>query len=118
MAHTETALTTEQMKAAYRRLINNTGNPALRPVDLLGLARDEEAALADRVDALTVVQYMRHDLERAEHHLLASAREGGATWTALGEALGVTRQGAERRLLRGRTSLDGSRSADAGRNQK
>lgn len=54
---------------------------------------------------------MRADLERAEHHLLDSAREGGATWTALG----ISRQGAERRLLRGQTSLDGSRDADAGR---
>lgn len=33
-------------------------------------------------------------------------------------ALGVTRQGAERRLLRGQTSLDGSRNADAGRKNR
>lgn len=109
------ALTREQMEAAYGRLRESTGNAALRPIDLLGLARDEQTPLSDRIDALTVVQHMRADLERAEHHLLESARAGGATWGALGAALGVSRQGAERRLLRGQTSLDGSRNADAGR---
>lgn len=115
MARTETALTEERMQAAYDRLRESTGNATLRPIDLLGLARDPDTAVSDRLDALTVVEYMRDLLDSAEHYLLDSARENGATWTALGEALGVTRQGAERRLLRGQTSLDGSRNADAGR---
>lgn len=118
MARTETALTEEQMQAAYERLRESTGNATLRPIDLLGMARDPETALSDRIDALTVVEYMRGLLDNAEHYLLDSARANGATWGALGEALGVTRQGAERRLLRGEVSaasLDGGRSADAGR---
>jgi len=118
MARTETTLTHEQMQAAYDRLRESTDNPALRPIDLLALAREADTALDDRIDALTTVQYMRDLLDSAEHYLLDSARANGATWTALGEALGVTRQGAERRLLRGQisdASVEGLRAADAGR---
>lgn len=114
------ALTDDQMQQAHARLAESTGNAGLRPIDLLMLARDpaSDAGEQDLLDALTEVQHMRAQLERAEHYLLAVAREGGATWSALGAALGVTRQGAERRLLRGEVSaasLEGRRNADSGR---
>ncbi|GAB2521124.1 hypothetical protein [Nocardiopsis aegyptia] len=66
---------------------------------LLEIARGAETTGAERLDALTVIQQMRADLDHAEYQALDRARPQ-VSWPALGAALGVTQQGAERRWLR------------------
>ncbi|SIO86152.1 hypothetical protein BQ8420_10555 [Nocardiopsis sp. JB363] len=81
---------------------------------LLGIARDPQTPEEARLDALTVIQHMRADLDMAEYAALDAGRKA-SSWTALGRALGITRQGAERRWLRLAPKGTPSRDAEAGR---
>ncbi|MGW5703561.1 HSP18 transcriptional regulator [Amycolatopsis japonica] len=71
---------------------------------------DPERLLA----ALTALRDVREQLAAWEPELIAAARAGGTSWTALAPALGVaSRQAAERRFLRLRPSVSGERTGEA-----
>ncbi|MCY9787934.1 hypothetical protein KIK06_29070 [Nocardiopsis sp. EMB25] len=104
------------MSAAHDRLTARHGR--ITTATLMEIGRDPEATEQDRLNALTVIERMRADLNSAEYALLDGARRTGTGWSALGAALGVTRQGAERRWLRGAPKATPSRDADAGRRDR
>ncbi len=65
---------------------------------------DPDSVLA----ALAALRSVREELARWEPELIAAARDGGVSWSALAPALGVaSRQAAERRFLRLRPSTTG-----------
>ncbi|AIG74604.1 Hypothetical protein AJAP_08515 [Amycolatopsis japonica] len=71
---------------------------------------DPERLLA----ALTALRDVREQLAAWEPELIAAARAGGTSWTALAPALGVaSRQAAERRFLRLRPSVSGESTGEA-----
>ncbi|MGY6650704.1 HSP18 transcriptional regulator [Amycolatopsis sp. TRM77291] len=64
--------------------------------------------------ALTALKAVREQLAAWEPELIAAARAGGTSWTALAPALGVaSRQAAERRFLRLRPSDGGESTGEA-----
>lgn len=77
-------------------------------------ARDR-ASDEDLLAALTLIDALRRDADNYERWLLEALRErtDPVTWPRIATALGVTRQGAERRYLRALTS--GPRHADRAR---
>ncbi|MFE5570672.1 HSP18 transcriptional regulator [Amycolatopsis japonica] len=71
---------------------------------------DPERLLA----ALAALKDVREQLAAWEPELIAAARAGGTSWTALAPALGVaSRQAAERRFLRLRPSVSGESTGEA-----
>ncbi|MFI6579373.1 hypothetical protein ACIBFB_26620 [Nocardiopsis sp. NPDC050513] len=105
-----------EMSAAHDRLAARHG--PVTTTTLLQIGRDPDSTEQDRLDALTVIERMRADLNSAEYHLLDGARRTGTGWSVLGAALGVTRQGAERRWLRGAPKAVPSRDAEVGRRDR
>nr|WP_192962906.1 hypothetical protein [Nocardiopsis sp. 90127] len=103
------------MTAAENRLQKRHGR--LTPVGLLDLARSADTPPEERLDVLTVIQMMRADLDMAEYAALDVGHEE-SPWTKLGRALGITRQGAERRWLRLMPRGGAGRDADEGRRGK
>ncbi len=66
------------------------------------------------VAALASLRTAREELSAWEPELIAAARAGGTSWTALAPALGVaSRQAAERRFLRLRPSVTGEDTGEA-----
>ncbi|UMP00739.1 HSP18 transcriptional regulator [Amycolatopsis sp. EV170708-02-1] len=64
--------------------------------------------------ALAALREVREQLAAWEPELIAAARAGGTSWTALAPALGVaSRQAAERRFLRLRPSVSGESTGEA-----
>ncbi|EME58553.1 hypothetical protein [Amycolatopsis decaplanina] len=64
--------------------------------------------------ALVALKEVREQLAAWEPELIAAARAGGTSWTALAPALGVaSRQAAERRFLRLRPSVSGESTGEA-----
>lgn len=52
---------------------------------------------ADPIDALEAITGLRQDLVEAEDHAALLARQDGATWQEIADALGITRQAAHQR---------------------
>ena len=79
------------------------------------LAARSGAVESDRLlAALTALRSLRDELGGWEPELIAMARAGGASWTALAPALGVaSRQAAERRFLRLQPSATGELTGEA-----
>ncbi|MFI5987129.1 hypothetical protein ACIBEA_40470 [Streptomyces sp. NPDC051555] len=79
------------------------------------LSEAHRVSETDLLAALLVLRTLREDLQRAEGHLIETARKKGVTWTRLAPALEVkSRQSAERRYLqlRGDSSDDGRTQED------
>ncbi|WP_290056545.1 HSP18 transcriptional regulator [Amycolatopsis solani] len=93
------------------------GDPAgvVRSVqEVVDAARRGSAPPEDLLGALTALRSVREQLAGWEPELIAAARAGGASWTALAPALGVaSRQAAERRFLRLQPSATGEATGEA-----
>ncbi|MBB5852081.1 HSP18 transcriptional regulator [Amycolatopsis umgeniensis] len=82
--------------------------------DVVVAARSDAVDSAVLLAALSSLRMAREELSAWEPELIAAARSGGASWTALAPALGVaSRQAAERRFLRLRPSATGEHTGEA-----
>jgi Clp amino terminal domain, pathogenicity island component len=75
-------------------------NPPVRLDDLIAVVRSQEATALDQVSA--AVQLSEHLGELADHligHFVDQARKSGATWTEIGQSMGVTKQAAQKRFV-------------------
>jgi hypothetical protein len=66
---------------------------------------------ADPGDGLRAIEQIRRELDSLETELAADALRGGASWSQIGAALGISKQAAHRRHSRSVRSLD--RAAEA-----
>ena len=74
------------------------------------LARDT-ARIADPETALRALTALRHELDAAEPDLVLRALQGGASWSRIARALGITKQAAHRKY---RYLFDHAMDAGAG----
>ncbi|EMD28298.1 hypothetical protein [Amycolatopsis azurea] len=82
--------------------------------DVVAAARSGTADPEVVLVALATLRAAREEMSAWEPELIAAARSGGASWTALAPALGVaSRQAAERRFLRLRPSVTGEDTGEA-----
>lgn len=82
--------------------------------DVVAEARSGVAGPERLLAALVALKAVREQLAAWEPELIAAARAGGTSWTALAPALGVaSRQAAERRFLRLRPSDGGESTGEA-----
>ncbi|OLZ58751.1 hypothetical protein [Amycolatopsis keratiniphila] len=82
--------------------------------DVVAEARSGVAEQERLLAALAALKEVREQLAAWEPELIAAARAGGTSWTALAPALGVaSRQAAERRFLRLRPSVSGESTGEA-----
>jgi len=71
----------------------------------------EEDALARLSEAMLVAQRLNEHGDHLIGHFVDQARRSGASWTAIGESMGVTKQAAQKRFVPG--AQDEPRAADA-----
>jgi hypothetical protein len=74
--------------------------PPVRLDELIGYVRSQEGTALDHVSA--AVQISEHIGELADHligHFVDQARKTGASWTEIGQSMGVTKQAAQKRFV-------------------
>ena len=71
----------------------HVGTAERHPGDLLRRAIGTE----DPDDALRAITLLRGELDRLERDAVACARVAGASWSTIADALGITRQAAQKR---------------------
>jgi hypothetical protein len=74
--------------------------PPVRLDDLISYIRNTEGAALDQVSA--AVRISEHLGELADHligHFVDQARKSGASWTEIGQSMGVTKQAAQKRFV-------------------
>jgi len=76
-------------------------NPSVRIKSALAA----HAAAADPLSALDAARSVREAAEHLEAAAIRAARKSGATWSAIGELYGLTKQGAQQRF---RPLVDGA----------
>jgi hypothetical protein len=72
--------------------------PPVRLDELIGYVGSQEGTALDHVSA--AVQISEHIGELADHligHFVDQARKTGASWTEIGQSMGVTKQAAQKR---------------------
>jgi hypothetical protein len=75
-------------------------NIPVRLDELIGLVRSREGTALDHVSAAVRVSEQLGEV--ADHlvgHFVDQARKSGATWTEIGQAMGVTKQAAQKRFV-------------------
>ena len=75
-------------------------NTPVRLDELIGLVRSREGTALDHVSAAVRVSEQLGEV--ADHlvgHFVDQARKSGATWTEIGQAMGVTKQAAQKRFV-------------------
>jgi hypothetical protein len=80
---------------------------ARRVIDLAGRGRGDR----DPLDVLEAVREARDQLEALETDCVRAALARGASWAAIGAALGVSRQAAHRRLAKRAAARDDDAAA-------
>jgi len=74
--------------------------PPVRLDELIGYVRSQEGTALDHVSA--AVRISEHLGELADHligHFVDQARRTGASWTEIGQSMGVTKQAAQKRFV-------------------
>ena len=71
----------------------------------------EDDALARLREAMLISQRLNEHADHLIGHFVDQARRSGASWTAIGESMGVTKQAAQKRFVPG--AQDEPRGADA-----
>jgi hypothetical protein len=75
--------------------------------ELIGYVRSQEGTALDHVSA--AVQISEHLGELTDHligHFVDQARKAGASWTEIGQSMGVTKQAAQKRFVPKATDTD------------
>ena len=83
--------------------------PPVRLDELIGYVRSQEGTALDHVSA--AVRISEHLGELADHligHFVDQARKTGASWTEIGQSMGVTKQAAQKRFVPRATECGGS----------
>ena len=81
--------------------------PPVRLDELIGYVRSQEGTALDHVSA--AVRISEHLGELADHligHFVDQARKTGASWTEIGQSMGVTKQAAQKRFVPKATDTD------------
>ena len=81
--------------------------PPVRLDELIGYVRSQEGTALDHVSA--AVRISEHLGELADHligHFVDQARKTGASWTEIGQSMGVTKQAAQKRFVPRATSAE------------
>jgi Clp amino terminal domain, pathogenicity island component len=81
--------------------------PPVRLDELIGYVRSQEGTALDHVSA--AVQISERIGELADHligHFVDQARKTGASWTEIGQSMGVTKQAAQKRFVPKATSAE------------
>src|SRR3974377_1528196 len=68
--------------------------------DLIGYVKSQDGTALDHVSA--AMQLSEHLGELADHligHFVDQARKAGASWTEIGQSMGVTKQAAQKRFV-------------------
>ena len=81
--------------------------PPVRLDELIGFVRSQEGTALDHVSA--AVRISEHLSELADHligHFVDQARKTGASWTEIGQSMGVTKQAAQKRFVPKATDTD------------
>lgn len=81
--------------------------PPVRLDELIGYVRSQEGTALDHVSA--AVQISEHIGELSDHligHFVDQARKTGASWTEIGQSMGVTKQAAQKRFVPKATDTD------------
>ena len=81
--------------------------PPVRLDELIGYVRSQEGTALDHVSA--AVQISEHLGELADHligHFVDQARRAGASWTDIGQSMGVSKQAAQKRFVPKATDTD------------
>jgi hypothetical protein len=63
-------------------------------------------ALDHLTEAVTIADHLGDLSDHLVGHFVDQARRGGASWTMIGQSMGVTKQAAQKRFVAGDTSLD------------
>src|SRR5260370_29643692 len=74
--------------------------PPMRLDELISFVRNQEGTALDHVSA--AVQVSEHLGELSDHligHFVDQARRSGASWTEIGQSMGVTKQAAQKRFV-------------------
>src|SRR5260370_40008440 len=74
--------------------------PPVRLDDLISFVRSQEGTALDHVSA--AVHMSEHLGELSDHligHFVDQARKSGASWTEIGQSMGVTKQAAQKRFV-------------------
>ena len=80
--------------------------PPVRLDELIGYVRSQEGTALEHVSA--AVRISEHIGELADHligHFVDQARKTGASWTEIGQSMGVTKQAAQKRFVPKATEL-------------
>jgi hypothetical protein len=75
-------------------------NPPVRLDDLIGHIKSQQGTALDHVSA--AMQVSEHLGDLADHligHFVDQARKAGASWTEIGQSMGVTKQAAQKRFV-------------------
>jgi hypothetical protein len=75
-------------------------DPPVRLDDLIGYVKSQEGTPLDHVSA--AMRVSEHLGELADHligHFVDQARKAGASWTEIGQSMGVTKQAAQKRFV-------------------
>jgi Clp amino terminal domain, pathogenicity island component len=81
--------------------------PPVRLDELIGYVKGQEGTALDHVSA--AVRISEHLDELADHligHFVDQARKTGASWTEIGQSIGVTKQAAQKRFVPKATDTD------------
>jgi hypothetical protein len=81
--------------------------PPVRLDELIGYVKGQEGTALDHVSA--AVRISEHLDELADHligHFVDQARKTGASWTEIGQSIGVTKQAAQKRFVPRATDTD------------
>lgn len=68
--------------------------------------RPDGTALDHLSEASIVAEHLGELADHLVGHFVDQARRGGASWTMIGQSMGVTKQAAQKRFVAGDTSLD------------
>src|SRR5579864_1563311 len=76
--------------------------------DLIGYVKSQDGTALDHVSA--AMRFSEHLGELADHligHFVDQARKAGASWTEIGQSMGVTKQAAQKRFVPKAAELPG-----------
>jgi hypothetical protein len=68
--------------------------------------RPDGTSLDHLADASTVARHLDELADHLVGHFVDQARRSGASWTMIGQSMGVTKQAAQKRFVAGESSLD------------